>query len=86
MVQAEGGALSESLEGMYLTEQPYDSMFQYDSVYHTAVLFTGGDLEQCCQLQQEAYASAVVDTACTSTVCGSKWMGVNNAEREQYRA
>lgn len=38
------------------------------------VLFTGYDKEEVGQLGEEGMGCAVLDTACTSTVCGTRWM------------
>jgi hypothetical protein len=44
-----------------------------EHVFHTAVLYTGGDEVESKRLQNEADQSCVLDSACTSTVCGYKW-------------
>ena len=42
---------------------------------HT-VLFTGYDIEEVCQLGVDARNCAVLDSVCSSTVCGDSW--INN--------
>ena len=73
MVQAEcydqEEYLSEQFEAMSCGEPS-----QEYSAFHTAVLYTGSDVHECLQLHQESHASAIVDTACTNNVCGSRWL------------
>ncbi len=37
-------------------------------------LFTGKNIEDIVQLGRESFGSMVLDSACSSTVCGSSWL------------
>ena len=37
-------------------------------------LFTGNDMDELVLLSRESWDSAILDSACSSTVCGSQWM------------
>ena len=71
-MQDEAGAYYVG-ENQY-NEENVDSYYNENSVLHTAILYTGNDVEECMKLEAEAHNSAVVDTACTSTVCGKQWL------------
>ena len=55
-------------------EESVNPYYNENTVLHTAILYTGNDVEECLKLEAEAHNSAVVDTACTSTVCGKQWL------------
>ena len=44
------------------------------SIQYEAVLFTGYNKQNLAQFGVEAQSSAVLDSACSSTVCGEVWM------------
>ena len=45
-----------------------------NEVFETAVLFTGYDKSETARLGIESRYCAVLDSACSSTVCGEKWL------------
>ena len=45
-----------------------------ESATNNIVLFTGYNMSKTGQLGEEAINCAVLDTACTSTVCGTRWL------------
>ena len=53
--------------------QYYPQQFHNEHVFHIAVLYTGGDELESRLLQNEADQSCILDSACTSTVCGYNW-------------
>jgi len=88
------GAIAPPEEyGMYsgMNDLMLGDNYQYyqpdnEQVYQTAVLYTGGDKVESVLLQNEADQSCILDCACTSTVCGSKWMQgyVESLNTEDY--
>ena len=78
-LHGENGELYKDMHGLALNDDYNTHYYEQDStgneqVYHTAVLYTGDREEDIAQLQREADLAAVLDCACTSTVCGKKWM------------
>ena len=78
MVESESGPLHQTY---YPQDTGYIHPYEYpgddyycEQAFQTAILYTGDSMDECIQLQQESHASAVVDTACTSNVCGTQWM------------
>ena len=70
-----GVDMAEGMGNLRLDEnyQYFPEQMQNEHVFHTAVLYTGGDEIESKMLQNEADQSCVLDSACTSTVCGYKW-------------
>lgn len=60
----------ENLNKVHITENVNSEV---NSEEH-AVLFTGFDKQSLAQLDLEARSCAVLDSACSSTVCGQKWL------------
>lgn len=51
-----------------------ENQIENRDIHEHAVLFTGYDKVNMTQLEIEARNCAVLDSACTSTVCGRRWM------------
>ena len=76
------GGCPHSYENARKTQQAHIS-----ESAENVVLFTGYNRSEIERLGEEAINCAVLDTACTSTVCGTKWMqcfldGFSERERE----